>query len=98
MPNIVVADTKKHAEAVIYWLKLDESWIPKAFGDDLPPFISFAKIVRPASGVQHDHFAWIMHFLLPRVSDELQPVPSSWVLEPEKPGEIDENEKSAFFL
>lgn len=97
MPNVVVADTKKHAEAVIYWLKLDDTWQPKAFGDNLPPFISFVKIVRPASGVQHDHYAWILQFLIPRVGEELQPVPSSWVLEPENPPEIEQIEKSAFF-
>jgi len=97
MANVVVADTKKHAEAVIYWLNLNESWIPLAFGDNLPSEISNAKIVRPASGVLHDHFAWIMQYLVPKVQDDLQPVPSSWVLEPEKPDEIELNQKSAFF-
>jgi len=84
--NIVVADSRKHAEAVIRWMKLDpEDWVPYAYGDTLQGVYGFAKIVRPLEGVTEAHFDWILEQLVPRVVHDTHPVPMSWKLDSPEP-------------
>ena len=87
MRNVVVADTKVHAKAVISWLKLDESWIPMQFGAFVDQDYGQVRLVRPASGVTSEHYAWITHTLMQRVRGEVGLVPPQWI-EVDDEGEI----------
>ena len=77
--NIVVADSRRHAEAVIAWMKLDaEDWVAYAYGETLKGVYSFAKLVRPLSGITEAHYDWILEQLIPRVIHDTHPVPMDW--------------------
>lgn len=83
MPNVVVAGTKKHAEAMIKWLKLDpDIWDAMAYGDSVIKTYYSAKIVRPVEGVEKRHYDWLVTRLIPSVRDDgnMVTVPPSWRL------------------
>jgi hypothetical protein len=88
MRNIVVADSRKHAEAVIAWCKLDrEIWEPVAYGETLAGRYDYARIVRPSEGVQNGHLDWILEILVPSVDKTTSPIPPDWRLAPPEPKE-----------
>jgi hypothetical protein len=88
MRNIVVADSRKHAAAVIAWGKLDpDQWEVAAYGEPLAGRYDYARIVRPAQGIEHAHLDWILEVLVPKVDKNTVPVPSNWVLAPPEPKE-----------
>jgi hypothetical protein len=81
MHNAMVASTKKHAEAMIAWLKLNPSeWEPVAYGDPVHKLYSNAKLIRPCLGVEQKHVDWVLEKLIPNLCLAVSTVPSNWMI------------------
>lgn len=84
MRSVVVAQSVKHAEAIIYWSKLDpDVWEAAAYHQRLVGRFEFAQLVRPHEEVTHEMLDWVLEELVPRVNGgAIVAIPTSWVLEP----------------
>jgi hypothetical protein len=79
VPNVVVASSKRHAQAMIAWLKLDpEHWEALAYGDPITKLYTHAKLVRPGEGVEQAHSDWVLEKLVPKLYMTCTTVPPSW--------------------
>jgi hypothetical protein len=87
MKSIVVADSKRHAQAMIAWLKLPaDRWQAVAYGDKLTEIYEHAKLVRPASGVLQAHTDWVLERLVPHVAmhGHVSTLPRNWSIPQEQ--------------
>lgn len=58
--DVVIGDTRKHAQAMIHWMKMDpKRTVALAYGDPLPEKCGAAHLIRPLAGPTDEHFAWI---------------------------------------
>jgi hypothetical protein len=79
MLNAMVADTKKAAEAMIAWLRLDpKQWEPVVYGQVVTKLYSNAKLIRPISGVHQAHTDWVLEKLIPNLCLSVSTVPPHW--------------------
>ncbi|WP_315729828.1 hypothetical protein [Bradyrhizobium sp. SZCCHNRI2010] len=79
MRNAMVADTKKHAEAMIAWLRFDPNqWEAMAYGQPVHQLYSNAMLIRPARGVEQEHTDWVLEKLVPNLCLRVQTLPPSW--------------------
>lgn len=79
MRNAMVASSKRHAAAMISWLKLnDKVWIPLAYGDEVKEVFQHAKIVRPSEGVLQAHCDWVLEKLVPNLALTVTTIPPEW--------------------
>ncbi|MEY9138528.1 hypothetical protein ABIE79_010056 [Bradyrhizobium diazoefficiens] len=79
MLNAMVASSKKQAEAMIAWLRLDpKEWEPIAYGDAVTKLYSNAKLVRPSEGVEQAHSNWVLEKLVPNLCLAVSTVPPQW--------------------
>jgi hypothetical protein len=88
MRSVVIADTEKHAEAMIKWLKLNpRKWHAVAYGEKIREVYESCKLVRPSKGIQQVHFDWVLEQLVPNLCLSAEPIPPIWHLaEPKKEG------------
>jgi hypothetical protein len=90
--NVVVADSRLHAEAIIRWAGLNpENWVPGAYGKKLNGLYDQALLVRPLAGITEEHSDWIIGYLVPRVLREkgIKTHPSDWLPGEEEMAERD---------
>jgi hypothetical protein len=81
----MVADSKKHAEAMIVWCKQDpKEWEALAYGQPVANLYSVAFIIRPLRGVEQHHTDWVLEKLVPNVAHEVHAMPASWRLPQEQ--------------
>jgi hypothetical protein len=79
MLNAMVADTKKAAEAMIAWLRLDpKQWESVVYGHVVPTLYSNAQLVRQISSVQQAHTDWVLEKLIPNLCLSVSTVPPHW--------------------
>ncbi|SHH05572.1 hypothetical protein [Bradyrhizobium erythrophlei] len=81
MLNAMVASTRKHAEVMIAWLKLNpKEWEPIAYGDPVAKLYSNAKLIRPCIGVEQEHVDWVLEKLVPNLCLAVSTVPAHWMI------------------
>ena len=79
MLNAMVASSKKQAEAMIAWLKLNPAeWEAVAYGDHIYKMFAHAKLIRPSEGVHQEHTDWVLEKLVPYLCLTCTTVPPSW--------------------
>jgi hypothetical protein len=79
MLNAMVASSKKQAEAMIAWLKLNpEEWVPVIYGQPIKNLYQHAKLVRPSEGVLKEHCDWVLGKLVPALCMTVTTVPLNW--------------------
>lgn len=79
MRSVMIASSKRHAEAMIAWLKLKtEEWEAIAYGDKINQTFSHAKLIRPSEGLQQEHVDWILEKLIPNLRLTVTTVPKNW--------------------
>lgn len=83
----MVASSKRQAEAMIAWLKLDPKvWTAVAYGDPVKQLYSHAKLVRPSEGVFREHCDWVLEKLVPNLTLTVTTVPPNWKIPQEHVG------------
>lgn len=81
MKSVIVASSKKHAETMIGWLKLDpEIWVGMAYGDPVIQMYTEAKLIRPSEGINQGLSDWILEKLLPYICLTIGTVPPNWCI------------------
>ncbi|WP_029083422.1 hypothetical protein [Bradyrhizobium sp. th.b2] len=81
MLNAMVAATKRQAEAMIAWLKLNpHEWEPVIYGQPIKKLFGHAKLVRPSEGVERSHCDWVLETLVPNLCLTVTTVPANWRL------------------
>jgi hypothetical protein len=79
MVSAVVASSKRQAEAMIAWLKLDPvEWVPVFYGQKINNLYQHAKLVRPSEGVFKEHCDWVLEKLVPNLCLTATTVPPNW--------------------
>ena len=83
MLNVMVASTKRHAEAMIAAFarrkEIDPNqWIPVTYGQDLKSLYQHAKLIRPSEGVTQEHCDWVLGMLVPHLCLTVMTVPPHW--------------------
>lgn len=79
MRNAMVASSKRQAEAMIEWLKLNpEEWEPVTYGQPVKKLFQHAKLIRPSEGVFKEHCDWVLEKLVPNLCLTVTTVPPSW--------------------
>jgi len=79
MLNAMVAATKRQAEAMIAWLKLNpHEWEPVIYGQPIKKLFGHAKLVRPSEGVERSHCDWVLEQLVPNLCLTVSTVPTNW--------------------
>lgn len=79
MLNAMVAATKRQAEAMIAWLKLNpHEWEPVIYGQPIKKLFGHAKLVRPSEGVDRSHCDWVLEHLVPNLCLTVSTVPTNW--------------------
>ena len=77
--NAMVASSKRQAEAMIAWLKLNpDDWEPLAYGAPVTKLYSHAKLVRPSEGVDQAHSDWVFEKLIPNLCLTASTIPPNW--------------------
>lgn len=79
MLNAMVADTTRHAEAMIAWMKLDPKlWEAVPYGHPVTKLYSNAMLIRPVRGVEQEHTDWVMGQLVPNLCLHVRTLPPMW--------------------
>jgi hypothetical protein len=79
MLNAMVASSKRQAEAMIAWLKLDPNqWEAVTYGQPIKKLFQHAKLVRPSEGVFKEHCDWVLGVLVPSLCLTVTTVPPHW--------------------
>jgi hypothetical protein len=79
MLNAMVASSKRQAEAMIAWLKLNpDDWEPVIYGQPIKKLFHHAKLVRPTEGVDQAHSDWVLEQLVPNLCLTVTTVPPHW--------------------
>jgi hypothetical protein len=79
MLNAMVASSKRQAEAMVAWLKLDPNqWEPVVYGQPVKKLFQHAKLVRPSEGVLKEHCDWVLGMLVPNLCLTVTTVPPHW--------------------
>ncbi len=75
----MVAATKRQAEAMIAWLKLNpHEWEPVVYGEPIKKLFGHAKLIRPSEGVEKSHCDWVLEQLVPNLAMSVTTVPPNW--------------------
>jgi hypothetical protein len=75
MKSIMVAGSKKHAEALIAWLRLPaDRWQAAAYGDKLAEVYENAKLVPPIGGTLQCHTDWVLERLVPHIAGKVDTI------------------------
>jgi hypothetical protein len=75
----MVASSKRQAEAMIAWLKLNpDEWEPVVYGEPIKKLFQHAKLVRPSEGVFKEHCDWVLEKLVPNLCLTVTTVPPNW--------------------
>lgn len=79
MLSAMVASSKKQAQAMIAWLKLNpEEWEAIAYGDPIHKMFIHARLIRPSEGVLQEHSDWVFEKLLPYLCKSCTTIPPNW--------------------
>lgn len=74
--NLVVAETKVHAEAIIRWRHLDpETWTTVIYGTRIGRTYDHVILVPPLQGIDQWQLNWCVETLLPKCRMQPEAVP-----------------------
>ena len=83
--NVMVASSKRQADAMIAWMKLDpDVWVPIAYGDKITQLFAHAKLIRPSEGVFQEHTDWVLEKLVPQLTLTVTTIPPNWKIPQEQ--------------
>lgn len=77
--NLIIADSRRHSEVMLYWLGLDpKRWYAAFYGEELKGTFLDCLIVRPSEGLTPDHVAWVCGIAKPRLLGDLGLAHGNW--------------------
>jgi hypothetical protein len=87
--NAVIADNKRHAEAMIQWMGLDpDQWLGLVYGDRVEHMVfDHVYIVRPHEGIEEWQGDWFVEQIIGRTSGKIDTLPKGWRPQEDRPRE-----------
>lgn len=90
MKHLLIAENLKHAQALLWWCRLDYNlWDIILYGAPVPEVYQNCILARPLTEVTEEQCEWVVTELQPKVFGSIRTLAPNWTLETSETEELD---------